>query len=174
MYKDINTSIPTTKLKKIAKGHTVSLTASDLKEGPKHLKVHHLTHKKMMNARKNNKGCRITLSQPEVHESGSLWDDIKGGLSSVGNWLKDSGVGSALADAGQQALTPIIGDKAAQIGRKVFKSLSGVGIKQGKTKTKTKAPKKTVSSEEMKARMARVRSFKKNNKAHASGSFLLR
>lgn len=164
IYKDINISAPLSKLKKLAKGQAINLTASDLKEGDKHLKVHHLMHKKMMTARRNNKGCRLMLSEPEIHASGSLWDDIKSGLATAGKFL-----GTAALDGIQDATKAVtgnspLGNRLIDSIRGKVKDVTGLGVKQ------VKKPKKAVSSEEMKARMAKVRSFKKN---HKGGSFLL-
>jgi hypothetical protein len=96
------------------------------------------------------------FSKPEIQndieyhgkmEGGSLWDTIK----SVGSWLKTSGVGSVLADAAQAAATPFVGATAAQVGRDILKTTTGVGIKE---------------------RMAKVRAARKGRKPLA-GSFLI-
>jgi hypothetical protein len=78
---------------------------------------------------------------------GSLWDTIK----SVGSWLKTSGVGSVLADTAQTLATPFVGATAAQVGRDILKTTTGVGIKE---------------------RMARVRAARKGKKP-LGGSFLI-
>ena len=157
---DIHVKAPSHKLKKLANGHIVQLTHEELQHGPHHLKVHHLTHKKIMESRKKLKGARIALSQPEIHASGSLWDAVKGGLKWLGSQALN-GIQSG-ATAAVPELAPVF--DAARNG---VKTLTGLGVKKHHKK---KHHINHVSSEEMKIRMAKVRAAKKNHKA---GSFLL-
>ena len=172
IYKDINVSAPESKLKKLCKGLTVTLTPSDLKEGDKHLKVHHLMYKKMMAARKNGKGCRLMLSPAEIHASGSILDDIWGGVKSGLKWVGTQALNGIQQGAKDFTGNNPLGNKVIDSLREGARNLTGLGLKVKKTKT-TKTTKKP-STEDMKAKMARVRSFKKNaKKTHESGSFLL-
>lgn len=66
---------------------------------------------------------------PEGVEGSGLFDSLYSGLKTAGKWLKDSGVGSVLADAAQTAATPFIGETAAKVGRDILKTTTGVGIK---------------------------------------------
>jgi len=169
IYKDINVSAPESKLKKLCKGLSVTLTPSDLKEGDKHLKVHHLMYKKMMAARKNNKGCRLMLSPEEIHASGSILDDIWSGVKSGVKWLGTQALNGIQQGAKDFTGNNPLANKVIDTLRSGAKDLTGLGLKVKKTKTTKKT-----STEDMKAKMARVRSFKKNaKKTHESGSFLL-
>ncbi|KAG9398139.1 hypothetical protein AC1031_014938 [Aphanomyces cochlioides] len=70
---------------------------------------------------------------PVSDMSGSgIFDSIWDGLKSAGKWLKDSGVGSALADVAQTVATPFVGPEIANTGRQILKSATGVGLKAKK------------------------------------------
>lgn len=65
----------------------------------------------------------------EEMEGSGLFDSLYSGLKTAGKWLKDSGVGSVLADAAQTAATPFIGETGAKVARDILKTTTGVGIK---------------------------------------------
>jgi len=94
-------------------------------------------------------GVRLTLSPGEIVHTAEahgllpseveltgagILDSLWSGIKSVGSWLKSSGVGSALADAGQQALAPVLGDSGAQVARNIVRGVTGVGARQQKKK----------------------------------------
>lgn len=153
-------NIPVAKLRKAIKTGKLSLTADELK-GDRRMLMHPSNAKRVKAAKMKGMGVQgLELSQPEIlndieyHSSmgagmhgGSLWDTIK----SVGSWLRTSGVGSVLADAAQAAATPFVGATAAQVGRDILKTTTGVGIKE---------------------KMAKVRAARKGRKPLA-GSFLI-
>lgn len=159
-HKEVHMNIPSEKLKKLAKGHRIQLSHSEISHGPCHFTLHHETAKKLHSARACGKGMRVgPLTHEEIHASGSLWDTIKTGFN---KYVKPvlSGVGDAIAYANPE-LAPL---------REGVRNITGVGI--AKKPTKTKAPSKAGSAE-MKAKMAKIRSMKKGGAKHESGSFLL-
>ena len=118
--------------KQALKGAKIRLPATSLGSGQL-VFLHPVNYKKVVNAKG---GINLELSPGEIMATANhhglagsgLLDDIWGGLKSVGKWLKDSGVGSALADAAQTAATPFVGETVAKGARKLLKSTTGVGI----------------------------------------------
>lgn len=135
-------TIPTPKLRRAAKTGKLSLTAQELK-GNRTLIMHPGNAARVKRAQLSGKGVQgIMLSGPEIvadmeyHKmrgaglsGGSLWDSIKSGVSKVGQWLKDSGIGSVLADTVQDLATPIVGDTIARGARGALREVTGVGFK---------------------------------------------
>jgi hypothetical protein len=171
----IEVSIPQAKLKKLAEGKVVTLSAHEL-TGTQKIHVHPETYNKIVKARKHSKGVRISISQPEIlhdmrlMEGGSLWSFLKEKVWPV---LKTT-VLPALADAGFGALGSYAGQPAlAGTARSAFKEVTGIGMKMP-TKVRaehTKAHKGRFvkGSAEAKAYMASIRGKKKM----AGGSFRL-
>lgn len=165
--------IPKTKLKKAIKGAAISFTKDELAGNDYQMLVHPSNAKVMKVAQSKNKGISgIKFSEPEImtdmeyHSNtggslsgGSIWDSIWRGLKTVGNVLKESGAATALADFGQNALTPIIGAPLANVGRQLVKNVTGVGINAAKEKRL--------------ANLAKARFAKKNKKSASGGSFLI-
>ena len=148
-YRSMKLDISSAQQKKALKGQKVKITQDMLDKGQL-VFLHPVNYKKITNAKGNvmiefspgeimhtaSKHGLVKVPTPGDSLDGSgFFDTVWNGLKSVGSWLKDSGVGSALADAGQQALAPIIGDKGAQIARNVVKGVTGVGLKNKKKKT---------------------------------------
>jgi hypothetical protein len=150
-------NIPVAKLRKAAKTGKLSLTASELK-GNRRILMHASNAKRVKAAQAKGTGVQgLMFSEPEIQsdieyhgkiEGGSLWSSIK----SAGKWLKDSGVASILGDAAQAAATPFVGATAAQVGRDILKTTTGIGIAE---------------------KMAKVRSAKKKDNKPLGGSFLI-
>ncbi len=153
--REIDVSLTPYQVRKLRTGHQVSLTAKQLKGeaasgAVKHkLKVHHETHKRLMKAKRDNKGSRLQMGQHELQQSGSLWDTIKSGLSSVWKYAKPvlSGIGDAVSYANPE-LVPL---------REGVRKLTGVGIRPAK------------GSQAAKDHMAKLRAMRKPK----SGSFRL-
>jgi hypothetical protein len=153
-------SVPDAKVKRAAKTKKLSLTASELK-GNKTLLVHPSNYNKIKKAQMSGKGVQgLEFSEPEMMadieyhskmgagmEGGSLWDIIKKGAQ----FVKDSGIGTILADSAQQLAQPFLGETGSKIAREAARSVLGVGIKE---------------------RMAKVRAARKGRKPLA-GSFLI-
>lgn len=104
--------------------------------------MHPLNVKKVANAKG---GINLELSPGEIIATAShhgmvpmlptgisgsgLFDSIWSGLKTAGKWLKDSGVGSVLADVGQTLAEPLVGPELASAGRQLLKTTTGVGLK---------------------------------------------
>lgn len=173
MYKQVEIELSPKQIKSAAAGKTILLSAAGV-TGTKHkLYVHPENYKKIMRAKKNNKGVKLSICKGAIQhdlkthmEGGDILGSIWNGIKSVGNWLKDSGVGSVLADAGKDAIAPIIGENAANLGRKLVKGLTGVGIEN-----ENKVKKLVKGSQEAKDKMAALRAKRKSKVA--GGSFKL-
>lgn len=165
MYKQVELELTPVQIKKAIKGQPIQLSAGAIASNKHKIYVHPENYKKIMKAKKNKTGCRLNICKGAIEhdvktmKGGSLWDSIKEGASKVWNWLKDSGVATAAADALQQTAAPIVGDKFAQLGRNIVKGTVGVGI----------APKK--GSVEAKEKMAKLRAMRKSKST--GGSFKL-
>ena len=84
--------IPVHKIKKILKnGGKLHLTAEELSGHGHHLHLHPETHKKVHHAKHKHKGVHIIFTEHElkhnINHGGSLWDSIKSGAKSIGNFL---------------------------------------------------------------------------------------
>lgn len=153
-------SIPLSKLKRAAKTKKLSLTAAELK-GDKTLLMHPSNAKRVKAAQAKGAGVQgLELTEPEIMadieyhskmgagmSGGSLWDFIKKGAQ----YVKDSGIGTILADTAQQLATPFLGETGSRVARDVVRSVTGVGIKE---------------------KMAKVRAARKKGKP-LGGSFLI-
>jgi hypothetical protein len=150
-HQQVQVNIPMDKLRKLAKGGRVQLSASEISSGPQCLTLHHETAKKLASARHAGKGLRIgPLTQEEMHASGSLWSSIKSGFNKYGKPIL-SGIGDAIAYSNPQ-LAGL---------REGVRTITGVGVKTSKA-----------GSPEMKEKMARLRAMKKGSAS--AGSFRLR
>lgn len=163
--------IPKAKLKKAIKGSAISFTKDELAGNDYQMLVHPSNAKMMKAAQSKNKGVSgIKFSEPEImtdidyHSNtggslsgGSIWSDIWSGIKKVGNFVKDSGIGTILADSAATALTPALGP-LAPVGRQLFKNVTGVGLD---------------AKEKRLANLAKAREAKKNKKSASGGSFLI-
>lgn len=136
-YRQIKLKITPAQQKKAINGGAIRLPQSSIGCGDICM-VHPMNYKKLTGAKG---GVNLLLSPGEIMATANshgmagsgFFDDVWSGIKSAGKWLKDSGVGSALADVAQTVATPFVGEKGAQLGRDVFKGLTGVGMK-GKKK----------------------------------------
>lgn len=149
-YRSMKLDISPAQQKKALKGQKVKITSDMLDKGQL-VFLHPVNFKKITNAKGNvmiefspgelmhtamkHGVVKMPANAGELDGAGfldSLWDNLK----SVGSFLKTSGLGTALADAGQQLITPIIGEKGAQLARNVVKGVAGVGLKNKPRKKK--------------------------------------
>lgn len=152
IYKPFKIAMTAVQQKNAMKGKGVRLTKDQLGKGPT-VMLHPENWKKCSSAQRAGTGVLIYMAPGEIMASakehdllpqemelsgsgffGDLWEGIK----KVGSFLKDSGAGSLLADAAAAAATPFIGQTGADLGRKVFKGLTGVGAVKGKRKPPVK------------------------------------
>lgn len=138
-YKPAIVDFTPKQIDQMVKGKPVRISHSQIGKGKQVILLHPENHLKLSKAHQAGRGCVLHVADGEVmatHHStmdgtgffGDLWKGIK----SVGSWLKDSGVGSALADVAQTAATPFVGAQAADIGRKILKTTTGVGMAKKK------------------------------------------
>jgi len=144
-YIQVKLSITPTQQKQALRGAKIRLTAGAIGKGEIVL-LHPLNAKKVATAKN---GINLELSPGEIMHTANyhglvntngltgagFFDDVWSGLKSVGSWLKNSGVGSILADAAVPAIAAYTGNPGAtMLGRNVLKQATGVGIKQKKGK----------------------------------------
>lgn len=132
--------------KQALKGSKIRLQPSCIGSGQL-VMLHPVNYRKLVNAKG---GVNLELSPGEIMhtaesqgvlpkptslDGSGILDSIWGGLKSVGKFLKDSGVGSALADVAADVATPFVGEDIAKGARGLLKSTTGVGLK-GKRRAK--------------------------------------
>lgn len=130
-YKPATVDFTTKQIEQMAKGKPVRLSHSQLGKGNKVILLHPENHNKLSKAYMAGRGCNMHIAEGEVmatHKSNmdgtGFFDVLKKGF----NFLKDSGIGSILADTAQAAATPFVGPQIADIGRKILKNTTGVGM----------------------------------------------
>lgn len=130
-YKPATVDFTTKQIEQMAKGKPVRLTHNQLNKGNKVILLHPENHNKLSKAYMSGRGCNMHIAEGEVmatHKSNmdgtGFFDVLKKGF----NFLKDSGIGSILADTAQAAATPFVGPQIADIGRKILKNTTGVGM----------------------------------------------
>lgn len=140
-YIQVQLEISPAQQKQALKGARIKLTPDAIGKG-RIVMLHPLNAKKIA-TRKG--GVMLELSPGEIMTTASfhnIMPDVPEGVSGSGfldnawqllkkggKWLKDSGVGSVLADVAQTAATPFIGETGAQVARDILKTTTGVGIK---------------------------------------------
>jgi hypothetical protein len=146
-YESIDLVISPTQQKKALKGGSIIIKKDCIGKGAKVF-----LHKENMKKLKKCKGggVSISFSPGEIMKTAShhglitlpdgltgagFFDDVWSGIKSVGTWLKDSGVGSTIADALVPVASSVIGPTGAVLARKILKGTTGVGLKKKATKT---------------------------------------
>lgn len=132
-YRQIKLKITPAQQKKAINGGAIRLPQSSIGCGDMCM-VHPMNYKKLTSAKG---GVNLVLSPGEIMATANshgmagsgFFDDVWSGIKSAGKWLKDSGVGSALADVGQTLATPFVGENVAKVGREALRGLTGVGMK---------------------------------------------
>jgi len=117
------------------KGKTVQLKHPHLANGKQNVHVIKTNHTKIERAKRLGKGVRISLSEPEIEQSGGKlsWKGFKRGLSKVGKTLNKLGIVKPLVTAGMTALAGVTGQPeliaAAPTVGNVTSKLIGKGVK---------------------------------------------
>ena len=140
MYKSAKLALSSIQQKKLLKGLKVKVPKADIGRGAL-IMLHPVNFKKIMSA----KGAvMIELSpgeiiatashhglvpkQPDGMDGGSIWSSIWDGIKKVGSFVKDSGIGSILADTAATAAVPFVGPGIAAAGRQLLRNQTGVGL----------------------------------------------
>lgn len=100
----INIQLSPAQARKLIKGHSVQLSKSAVKGGQYTLDVHPIIYKRIMRARKSNKGVRLMLSESEVQGSGIM--DVLRNILQGGK--KVFGVAKKLYEPLKPILAPIL------------------------------------------------------------------
>jgi hypothetical protein len=144
-YQRVKLSISPKQQKAALKGAKIRLPTTSIGTGQLVL-LHPLNYKKVVNAKG---GINLELSPGEMMATAAhhgiiptptgsdmsgagIFDSIWSGIKSVGNFLKDTGVASTLADVAQEAAKPFVGDTIANAARGALKGATGVGLKAKK------------------------------------------
>lgn len=141
VYRQVKIELSPAQQKKALRGLKIRLKQSQIGRGQL-VMLHPVNANRVLKAKR---GVDLDLSPGEIMMTASyhglipkmggemsgtgIFDSIWSGLKTAGKWLKDSGVGSVLADAAQAAATPFVGAQAADIGRSILKQTTGVGIR---------------------------------------------
>lgn len=134
-YKPATIDFTTKQIEQMAKGKPVRLSHSQLGKGNKVILLHPENHNKLSKAYIAGRGCNMHIAEGEVmatHKSNmdgtGFFGDLWNGIKKVGSYLKDSGIASTLADTAQAVATPFVGATTAELGRKILKGTTGVGM----------------------------------------------
>ena len=149
VYQRIKLNLTPAQQKKALKGAAIRLKANDIGTGYI-VMLHPVNYRKLTRAKQ---GVMLDLSQgeiiatasfhglvptPSVNIEGSgIFDDIWSGIKKVGNFVRDSGIGTILADSAAAAAVPVLGPAGSTLARKVFQGVTGVGIAKSKRAKKT-------------------------------------
>lgn len=144
-YQRMKLDISKLQQKKALKGQKIRISQDMIGKGQL-VFLHPVNYKKIINAKR---GVMIEFSPGELMKTASyhnlvtlptnlsgsgFFDSVWEGLKSAGKWLKDSGVGTAIADALEPVAASVIGPTGARLARNVVKGVAGVGIKKKKPK----------------------------------------
>lgn len=148
-YQRIKLKLTPAQQRKALRGAAIRLKAEDIGTGYI-VMLHPINYKKVVRAKQ---GVMLELSPGEMiatasyhgmvpaipagMEGSGIFDTVWSGIKSAGNWIKDSGIGTILADTAAEAATPFIGETGAKLARNVVKGVTGVGLKSKRTKKTT-------------------------------------
>ncbi len=141
------------KLKKAAKGGTISLSKDEL-EGNQALVLHPENAKKVAAAKKAKRGTRLVILPGEIEhdmryheqtEGGSLWSTLGNAALTGLKWL-----GTSALDGIQNAAKDVLGnsklgDRVVDAGREGIRNLTGLGVNGGKVAKGSAAAKERMS-----------------------------
>ena len=150
MYQRIKLNLSSAQQKKARRGAPIRIKADQIGVGYI-IMLHPANYKRLVKAKQ---GVILDLSPGEMvatasfHklipdmtttgvEGSGLFDSIWSGLKSVGRFVRDSGIGTILADTGAELAKPCIGETGSKVAREVVRNVTGVGLKPKRTK-KTK------------------------------------
>jgi len=139
-YQSIKLHITPAQQKKAIMGSGIRLGANCIGDGQL-VMLHPMNYKKIANAKG---GVQLVLSPGEIMQtaayhdilpqgdtslSGSgFFDSVWAGIKGVGKFLKDTGIGSTLADVAQGVLSPILGENVTKGLREGLRGATGVGL----------------------------------------------
>jgi len=143
-YQSIKLQITPAQQRKAIMGSGIRLGADQIGNGQL-VMLHPMNYKKIVNAKG---GIQLVLSPGEIMHtaahndmlpqgdtslSGSgFFDSLWSGIKSAGKFLKDTGIGSTLADVAQGVLSPILGENVTKGLREGLRGATGVGLKASK------------------------------------------
>lgn len=140
-YKPATLDLTKKQIISMVKHKPVRISHSQIGKGAHVLMLHPQNHAKLTKCYQQGKGCNLEIADGEIdatHKSTmdgtGFFDDLWSGIKTAGNWLKDSGVASTIADALVPVASSVIGPKGAEIGRKILKSTTGIGVQPSTTK----------------------------------------
>ena len=132
-YVPVKIDLTKAQQKKLVKGNSVRVTKSQMGSGPT-IYLHSLNAKKI-NSSKN--GANLSMSRGEiiytadkngVQMGSGFFDDLWSGIKKVGSFVKDSGIGTILADAAVPFASTVLGPAGATAARSILKTTTGVGF----------------------------------------------
>tara|TARA_R110002126_G_C10361201_1_gene492569 strand:- start:286 stop:798 length:513 start_codon:yes stop_codon:yes gene_type:complete len=142
-YQPVKLNLTQAQQKKAIRGAPIRLTKDAILNGAQIVMLHPLNAKKIT---KSANGINITFSPGEIMatasynnmvpkmdmsnvEGSGFFDTIWSGIKGVGKFLKDSGIGTALADVAQPLVAGVAGENVAKGLREGLRAATGVGIK---------------------------------------------
>lgn len=148
MYQRIKLNLSSAQQKKALRGAPIRVKADQIGVGYI-IMVHPINYKRLVKAKQ---GVILDLSPGEMvatasyhklipaldgpMEGSGIFDTIWSGVKKLGSFVKDSGIGTILADAGEELAKPFIGETGAKIARNVVRGVTGVGIAKKTRKAK--------------------------------------
>ena len=146
MYQRIKLNLSSAQQKKALRGAPIRITADQIGSGYI-IMVHPSNYKRLVKAKR---GIVLDLSPGEMvatasfhklvpaldgpMEGSGIFDSIWSGVKRLGKFVADSGIGTILADAGEELAKPFIGETGAKIARNVVKNVTGVGVAPKRTR----------------------------------------
>jgi hypothetical protein len=139
VYRRIKVNITEAQARKALTGKPIRIAASQIGQGTQFVSFHPANAKIIERAAMKGSGCNIHMSCGELADTAhnmsgaGFWGNLLNGIKKGFNWLKDSGVLTAAADAAVAPLSAYTGQPALVTGaRKLLKSTTGVGVKMSK------------------------------------------
>ena len=146
MYQRIKLNLSSAQQKKALRGAPIRVKADQIGVGYI-IMVHPINYKRLVKAKQ---GVILDLRPGEMvatasyhklipaldgpMEGSGIFDTIWSGVKKLGSFVKDSGIGTILADAGEELAKPFIGETGAKIARNVVKNVTGVGVAPKRTR----------------------------------------
>ena len=146
MYQRIKLNLSSAQQKKALRGAPIRVKADQIGCGFI-IMLHPVNYKRLVKAKQ---GVILDLSPGEMvatasyhklvpaldgpMEGSGLFDTIWSGVKKLGKFVADSGIGTILADAGEDLAKPFIGETGARIARNVVKNVTGVGVAPKRTR----------------------------------------
>jgi len=147
-FQPVKLNLTPAQQKKALRGAPIRLTKNAIMSGTQIVMLHPLNVKKITKA---GNGVNLELSPGEIMatashhgmvpkmdlsniEGSGIFDTIWSGIKGVGKFLKDSGIGTALADVAQPLVASVTGENVARGLREGLRAATGVGIKPKRAK----------------------------------------